>query len=105
MNKGLELGEKIPPKELRKKKTNNEKRLAYVAAYNKNNPELFTEMMKNIEELKNKDKIKEILDTKKSLKARENQKILKEYSPLLHSEKTQHKELLNAIINYVKYVI
>ena len=31
-----------------------------------------------------------------SLKAKDNPKILKEYSPLLHLEKTQHKELSNA---------
>ena len=36
--------------------------LAYVATYNKN-PELFTEIMKNLE-LKNNDKIKEKLHTK-----------------------------------------
>ena len=63
--------------------------------YNKNNPEIFKEIIKNLE-LKNKDKIKEILD---------NPKILKEYSSLLHSEKTQHNELPNAIINDAKYVI
>ena len=46
-------------KELRNpKKHNKEKTLTYVASYNKNNPELFTEIMKNLEELKNKDKIK-----------------------------------------------
>ena len=32
--------------------------------YNKNNPQPFTEIMKNLKELKNKDKIKEILDIK-----------------------------------------
>ena len=35
----------------------NEKPLAYVATCNKNNPELFTEIIKNLE-LKNNDKIK-----------------------------------------------
>ena len=44
--------------------------------------------MKNLE-LKNKDKTKEILDTAKIIKARDNRKILNEYLPLLHSEKTQ----------------
>ena len=44
INKGLELAEKIPQWEFRKpKKHNNEKPLAYIATYNKNNPELFTE--------------------------------------------------------------
>ena len=61
--------------------------------------------MKNREELKNKDKINEILDTTKIIKSQRQPKIWKEYSPLLHSEKTQHKELTNAIINDVKYVI
>ena len=41
-------------------------------------------------------------NTTKSLKARDNPKILKEYSPLLHSEKTQYKGLSNAIINDLK---
>ena len=40
------------------KKPNNMKPLAYVAAYNKNNPELFSEIMKNLEELKIKEKKK-----------------------------------------------
>ena len=57
------------------------------------------------QELKNKNKMIEILDTTKNLKARDNLKTLKEYSPLLHSEKTQHKKLPNAIINDAKYVI
>ena len=61
MNKGLESAEKIPQRELRNpKKHNNEKPQAYVATYNKNNPELFTEIMKNLEDHKNTDK--EILD-------------------------------------------
>ena len=45
------------------KKYNNKKPLAYIATYNKNNPELFTEIIKNLEKLKNNDKIKEILHT------------------------------------------
>ena len=57
------------------------------------------------QELKNKNKMIEILDTTKNLKARDNLKTLKEYSPLLQSEKTQHKKLPNAIINDAKYVI
>ena len=78
---------KIPSKELQNpKKHNNEKPLAYITTYNKNNPEPFTEMMKNLE-LKNNDKIKEILDT---TKVRDSPKILKEYSPLLHSGISQH---------------
>ena len=40
----------------------------YVATYNKNNPELYTDIMKNLEEIENKDKIKEILDTAKIIK-------------------------------------
>ena len=34
-----------------------------------NNPELFTEIMKNLEELKNNEKIKEILNTTKTIKS------------------------------------
>ena len=62
-------------------------------------------MMKNIEELRKNDKIKEILYITKSLKDRNNPQNLKEYSPLLHSAKTQHQEFPNAIINDAKYVI
>ena len=42
---------------------------AYVTTLNENNPELFTVIMKNLEELKNKDQIKEILDAIKSIKS------------------------------------
>ena len=41
-------------------------------------------------------KSKKYYTQQQSLKARDNGKILKEYSPLLHSEKTQHKQLPNA---------
>ena len=51
------------------RKLNNEKPLAYVAIYNKNNPKLFTEILKNLEEITNKDKLKEILDTTKTIKS------------------------------------
>ena len=71
----LELAEKILQRELRNpKKYNNEKPLEYVATYNKNNPELFTEIMKNQEQIKNKDKIKEILDTAKIIKSQRQPK-------------------------------
>ena len=72
----------MPQKEQQNfKKYNNEKPLAYVTTYNKNNPELFTEIMKNLEEFKNNDKIKEILDITKVIKSHRHAKILKEYSP------------------------
>ena len=48
-------------------KTQHRETLTYVATYNKNNPELFIEIIKNLE-LKNKDKIKEIFDTTKIIK-------------------------------------
>ena len=60
-------------------------------------------MIKNLE-LKNNGKIKEILDTERSLKAIDNSKILKEYSPLLDLEKTPYKELPNAKKKKLKYV-
>ena len=47
---------------------------------------------------------KKYLTQEKSLKVGDNPKILTEYSPLLHSEKTEH-ELTSAIINDVKYMI
>ena len=78
----------VPSKELRNpKRHDNQKSLAYVATSNKNNPELFTEIIKNLEEFKNNDKIKEIQDTTKVIKNQRQPKILKEYSPLLYSGK------------------
>ena len=58
------------------KKHKNEKPLAYVATYNKNNPEQFTEIIKYLE-FKNYDKIKEILDTTKIIKNQRQPKDLK----------------------------
>ena len=59
------------------KKHNNKKPLAYVTTYYKNNPELYSEIMKNLEELKNKDKIKEIIDITKIIKSQCQPKNLK----------------------------
>ena len=50
-------------------------------------------------------KSKKYKTQQKSLKARDNPTILKEYSPLLHSEKKQHKKLPKTLINDVEYVI
>ena len=50
-------------------------------------------------------KSKKYLTQQKSLKARDNLKIFKKYSPLLYSGKTQHKGLPNARIKDVVYVI
>ena len=60
--------------------------------------------MKNLEELKKQGQNQRNTRQQKSLKARDNPKIFKEYS-LLHSEKTPHKELPSAIINDAKCVI
>ena len=96
---------KIPQRELRNPKKHNKKPLVYVATYNKNNPELFIEIMKNLEELKNKEKIKEILDTTKIIKSQRQPKNLKRILTSSTFEKTQHKDLPNAIINDAKCVI
>ena len=53
------------------------KPVAYVTTSNKNNPEIFTEIMKNLEEHKNNDKIKEILDTRKIINSQRQPKNLK----------------------------
>ena len=50
--------------------------LAYVAIYTKSNPELFTEIIKNQEELKNV-KIKEILDSTKIINSQKQPQNLK----------------------------
>ena len=47
-------------------------------------------------------KSKKYSTQQKSLKATYNPKILNVYSPLPHSEKTQHKALLNTIMKYVE---
>ena len=51
--------------------------IVYVATYNKNNPELFKEIIKNLKELKNNDKIKEILESTKVIKSQRQLKNLK----------------------------
>ena len=44
------ISRKNTPKRIKEpEKTQQRKNLAYVATYNKNNPELFTEIMKNLE--------------------------------------------------------
>ena len=60
------------PEKIQQRKT-----LTYVATYNKNNPELFTEIMKNLEEIEDKDKIKEMLDTRKIIESQRQPKNLK----------------------------
>ena len=77
INKGFELAEKIPQRELRNpKKYNNEKPLAYFKTYNRNDQELFTEMIQKVLGLKNNHKIKEILDTTKIIKSQRQPKNL-----------------------------
>ena len=65
----IRLGIWITLKELQTpKRHSNKKPLAYVLTYYKNNPELFIEITKNLEQLKNNDRIKNILDTTKIFK-------------------------------------
>ena len=59
-----------------KKNTSTRNPKQKVSTYNKNNPELFTEIMKNLEEIK-KDKIKDILDKTKIIKIQRQPKNLK----------------------------
>ena len=42
--------------------------------WTKNNPELFTEITKNLEEIKNNDRIKNMVDITKIIKTNDNQK-------------------------------
>ena len=81
------ISRKNPKRIKQPQKYNNEKSLAYITTHDKNNPELYTEILKNLEEIENKDKIKEILDTTKIIKSQRQTKIWKEFSSLLHSEK------------------
>jgi len=76
INKGFELAEKIPLEQLRTpKKHNNEQQLAYVSTYNKNNPEIFTNILHQLE---NNEKIKNILDTTKIIKSKRQSRNLKQ---------------------------
>ena len=59
------------------KKHNNKKTLVYVATYNKNNSELFTGKIKNLEEFKNNHRINEILLTTKVIKSQRQHKNLR----------------------------
>ena len=78
INKGFKLPEKVPQKNYgTQKSTTMRNPRAYVTTYNKNNPELFTEIIKNLEGLQNNDKIKEILDTTKIIKSQSQPKNLK----------------------------
>ena len=61
--------------------------------------------MSNPEELKNKDKIKEILDPTKIIKSQRQPKNIKRILTSPYSEKTPHNGLPNLIINDSKYVI
>ena len=58
-----------------------------------------------LEEIENKDKIKEILDTTKIIKSQRQPKNLKKILTSSTFGKTQPKELPNAEINDEKYVI
>ena len=106
INKGLELAENTPLRQLRNpQKHNNEKPLTYVSTYSKINPEVFTEILKNLEEIQNKDKIKEIQDTTKIIKSQrqpKNRKIILTSSTF---EKNTTQGVTNAKINDAKYVI
>ena len=62
-------------------------------------------MMKNLEEIENKDKIKEILGITKIIKSQRQPKNLKRILTSSTFGKTEHKELPNAKINDAKYVI
>ena len=60
--------------------------------------------MKNLEEFKSYDKIKEMLEATKIIKNQRTQN-MKRIPTSSTSEKTQHKELPNAKINDAKYAI
>ena len=59
------------------KADNIEEPLVYVSTYNMNNRELFTKIIKNLEQLKNNDKIKNVRDTTTTIKSKIQQKHLK----------------------------
>ena len=59
MNKGFGISRNNTFKRINEtEKIQQRKTLAYVAIYNKNNPELYTEMIQNLKEIENKNKIR-----------------------------------------------
>ena len=56
---------------MKPQKHNNEKFFGYVSIYNKTNPELFAEITKSLEQLKNNDRIKNLLNTANKLHKRD----------------------------------
>ena len=59
-------------------KHNNEQPFTYFSTYNKNNPELFAEIIKNLEQLGKNDRIKNIQDTHKKQKTKPKKKQTKQ---------------------------
>ena len=87
------------------KNKHNDKSLVYVAIYNKNNPELLTGVIENLEH-ENADKIKEIQSVTNGFKSqRQPKNILKNTHLTYIWDMTKHKVLLNARIKYVEFVI
>ena len=84
----IRISRKNTTKKIKEPEKHNKKPLAYIATYNKN-PELFTEIIKKSRRNWKQSQNQRNTKRQKSLKARYNPKILKEYAPLLHSEKTQ----------------
>ena len=87
----MELAENTPKKIKEPEKNKNEKPQAQVTTYNKNNPELFTEIKRNLEKIENKDKIKEIQqrNTTKEIQNKEIQQ--KKYKTKKYNKEIQQK--------------
>ena len=77
INNGFEVAKRISSKlQLPRTKNNNEQLLPFVSKYNRNNPEILTEIIKNLNQLKNNDRIKNISDTFKFIKSKRQPKSL-----------------------------
>lgn len=78
INKGIELAQNIPIEHLRtSKKQNKNQLLAYVSTHNINNPELFTEITKNLTILNQNNKLKNFLKNTKIIKSKRQPNNLK----------------------------
>ena len=84
MNKRFELVKKKAIKRTTNPQNHsNEEPLAYVSTYNKNNPELFIEITKNLEELENNDR-KKMPDETKIIKSYRQARKFKTYFYLIY---------------------
>ena len=79
IEKGIDLANQIPISELRNpSKKEKDFPLAYVSTHNIANPELFQEIMRNMDQLHNNERLKKLLENTKIIKSKRQPKNLKQ---------------------------